>query len=157
MITLIGFGGGEPCATQAIARRLGETLGDVASVEITAAGDVVRIIAGNERVAVVPRPTPIHAELLAGPVNDAWYWPQASAAVSGHGNHLIVANEEQDSEEDLGSTALRRALLLTRVSAELLAVGEAKLVYWDSATQIHAPDVFRQAARACRRQVSPSL
>jgi hypothetical protein len=102
-------------------------------------------------LGVVHIPTPIPGDDLAGPVALAWHWPAAAATVAAHQSHVIV---------HVGSTtmdAIDMRLLLTKLVASVLAVGQGTGVYVGDAMLVRSATDYRDDAERASRKDLPIL
>ncbi len=73
---------------------LGEdTIVRLADAGRTTVAEVVDVV-----VKVSRRNHPIPADLVEGPLSEAWYWPEAEEVLAQHGSHLIVVVEDGRTE-----------------------------------------------------------
>jgi len=86
--------------THEIGDRLRELLGEDTIVRLGDDGiTTIAEVAGVE-VKVSRRDHPIPSELLDGPIENAWYWPDARQVFSSHASHLIVICQKSTTEEE---------------------------------------------------------
>lgn len=96
---------------------------------------------------------PVPRSELEGPCRTAWYWPEAREIVRRHKAHLIVSLL---SGTDSGLSILEKTLLLTKMTAAILAVTEAATgTYWGSGTVIQSKENFLERAEDIRRGSIP--
>ena len=121
----------------------------VAGRETTEAATVAQVPGGA--LGLVHIPMPIPAGDLAGPIALAWHWPEASAAVEAHRSHVIV----HVGSTTLGAVDVR--LLLTKVAASVLAVGQGVGVYVGDAMLVRSAADYRGDAEQASREDLPIL
>lgn len=96
---------------------------------------------GEERLRVVAVEEPIPDAVLSGPIEGAWYWPEAEDELAKQRAHLVcVAKGPAD-----GSPRLR-ALVLTRLLAILLRELEGLGIVWGGAPSLHSAAAFLASA-----------
>ncbi|MEC9477273.1 MAG: DUF4261 domain-containing protein [Planctomycetota bacterium] len=100
-------------------------LGEDTIVRLSDAGRTTIAEVAGVVVKVSRRDHPIPAELLEGPLSEAWYWPEAKDLMAAHEAHLIVVvddprenvndeeSEELDTELESVSAAGEGSLSLT--------------------------------------------
>ncbi|MDE0960153.1 MAG: hypothetical protein OSB09_05170 [Planctomycetota bacterium] len=159
-----------------IGDRLRELLGEDTIVRLADDGITTIAEIAGVVVKVSRRDQPIPGELLDGPIENAWYWPEAREVFSAHASHLIVLCHKSPTpgEPDVSTAegmepgaefesltpekapaldegevgySVQRALLLTRVSQVLGAAFDADGVYWDASTTIHSWTAFDESCQ----------
>ncbi|MGE4612713.1 MAG: DUF4261 domain-containing protein [Planctomycetota bacterium] len=74
-------------------------LGEDTIVRLSDAGQTTIAEVAGVVVKVSRRNQPIPADLLDGPIENAWYWPEAKQEFSRHQSHLIVICEASDEAD----------------------------------------------------------
>lgn len=121
-------------------------IGDVASDGGIATGAIP-----GGTVAAAHMPVPVPNDDLQGPVQLAWYWPDAGEAVARHRSHVIV----HATSTELDPLTLR--LLVTRLATAVLEVGEGIGVYIGDACMLRSADDFTEQAHAAAADAFPLL
>lgn len=96
---------------------------------------------GEERLRVVGVPEPIPDAVLSGPIEGAWYWPEAEGSLAEHRAHLVCV-----AKGPLAGDPRLRALVLTRLIALLLRELDGIGVLWGGAPSLHAAAAFLASA-----------
>lgn len=110
-----------------------------------ASGAVTAASIPGGAVGIAHMPVPIPMEGLEGPAALAWHWPGAVGEVGAHRSHVIV----HAGSSTLDAVDLR--LLLTRLTASVVAVSNAAGVYVGEAMLVRsAVDYSADAAEAAR-------
>ena len=73
-------------------------LGEDTIVRLTDAGRTTVAEVVDVVVKVSRRNHPIPADLVEGPLSEAWYWPDAEEVLAQHESHLIVMVEDARTE-----------------------------------------------------------
>ena len=142
MIAFLTLEAATPPALEALARGLEPRLGEAFSVRVDSREGLLCVRVGDEEVRVIPRSERLPDELVRGPAEDAWYWPEAAAVLARHRCYLLVALKES------ASPPVQRSLLLSRVAAAVGATAGYSAVYWDAATMVHPASAFDAAVAA---------
>ena len=74
-------------------------LGEDTIVRLSDAGQTTIAEVAGVVVKVSSRNQPIPEDLLDGPIENAWYWPEAKQEFSRHQSHLIVICESSDATD----------------------------------------------------------
>ncbi len=96
---------------------------------------------GNDNAAIALMPRPIPWSHLEGPCATAWWWPDATEKMKGHGSHVLVA-----LVGDSGNF-IQRCITLTHLAAAVAAHTDAAGIYWGGGTLVHDPQVFIEQAK----------
>ena len=115
------------------------------------AGEATTASIPGGAIALMHLPMPIPAVDLEGPVAVAWHWPGAEAAVAAHRSHVIV----HTASTTLPAIDLR--LLLTKLVASVLAVGDGVGVYVGDAMLVRSAEDYREDAESASREALPLL
>ncbi|MBT6540630.1 MAG: DUF4261 domain-containing protein [Planctomycetes bacterium] len=86
--------------THEIGDRLRELLGEDTIVRLGDDGITTIAEVAGVVVKVSRRDHPIPNELLDGPIENAWYWPEARQVFLSHASHLIVICQKSTTEEE---------------------------------------------------------
>jgi hypothetical protein len=117
--------------------------------EIRTAGRAATCRWGEAVVGVTLVCRPIPSSLVDGPCENAWYWPDAAAAVRQHKAHLLI--NLVDESRDLITKALR----LTWLTLGACRASNAVAVLWAPGGLIHQPQAFAEQALQSSRSSLP--
>ena len=97
---------------------------------------------GESAIGITAIDRPIPEDQLAGPVEAAWYWPEAEETLAAQKAHLLI------SLVDEGRDRIAKANRLTQLVAALISASPALGVFWGPGRLIHEPGAFLKEAAA---------
>lgn len=104
--------------------------------DLTKEGDILTFELGDDTATIELVNQPIPWSELEGPAAISWWWPEAAETLQGHTAHLVIT-----LSGGLG-TPLERFILLTHLTAAVVASTDAAGVFWPMGTIVHEPAMY---------------
>ncbi|MEE8143417.1 MAG: hypothetical protein V3T77_09990, partial [Planctomycetota bacterium] len=148
-IALLALPAEKPPPLDTLAECLTGFFGDSATLQMDAAEEALSVSVADQQLQVASKAAAIPWSVLEGPVDAAWYWPQARAELRGHRCHLAVVLRESATPPVVASLLLTRSVALLGERLSYLGV------LWDAAPIVHSAASFSESARAMDPQALP--